>query len=168
MQIFRRLKSVGTNLLRGWGIAQLHGGSLSRSTERRRRGICITALYYQYLAREPSLAFKDLRFVFLVCWFFLLLQGPAEAQAKPIRRVLIFYEAGTSHPGINLIDQGIRTALENSPYKIEFYREYMETDLFPDPATQREFRNFYIHKYQNRQPDVIITAGPSPLKFMLE
>ena len=44
----------------------------------------------------------------------------------------------------------------------------MDTGLFPDPAVQQEFRDFYIRKYQNRQPDVIITVGPSPLKFMEE
>lgn len=40
--------------------------------------------------------------------------------------------------------------------------------LFPDPAVQQEFRDFYIRKYRNRQLDVIITVGPSPLKFMQE
>ena len=44
----------------------------------------------------------------------------------------------------------------------------MDTTLFPDPAVQQEFRDFYIRKYQNRKPDVIITVGPSPLKFMEE
>ena len=44
----------------------------------------------------------------------------------------------------------------------------METTLFPDAADQRRFRDFYIRKYQNRQPDIIITVGPSPLRFMLE
>jgi signal transduction histidine kinase/ABC-type uncharacterized transport system substrate-binding protein len=44
----------------------------------------------------------------------------------------------------------------------------METSLFPDPADQQEFRDFYLHRYKNRKPDVIITVGPSPLKFMQE
>ena len=44
----------------------------------------------------------------------------------------------------------------------------MDTLLFPDPADQQEFRDFYLRKYQNRKPDVIITVGPSPLKFMQE
>jgi PAS domain S-box-containing protein len=44
----------------------------------------------------------------------------------------------------------------------------LDTVLFPDPAAQQELRDFYIRKYQNRRPDVIITVGPSPLKFMLE
>jgi len=100
---------------------------------------------------------------------FCLLPGSiGGARPKPIRRVLIIYEVGTDYPGVNLIDEGIRAALDNSPYKVEFYREYMDATLFPDPADQQRFREFYIRKYQNRRPDVIITAGPSPLKFMTE
>jgi hypothetical protein len=51
---------------------------------------------------------------------------------------------------------------------VEVYQEYMDTIYFPDPADQKRFREFYIRKYQNRRPDVIITEGPSPLKFMVE
>jgi hypothetical protein len=40
--------------------------------------------------------------------------------------------------------------------------------LSPDPADQQEFRDFYLRKYQSRTPDVIITVGPSLLKFMEE
>jgi hypothetical protein len=45
---------------------------------------------------------------------------------------------------------------------------WMDTILFPDPVEQQGFRDFYLHKYQNRKPHVIITVGPSPLRFMLE
>jgi PAS domain S-box-containing protein len=96
------------------------------------------------------------------------LQPTATAQVKETRRVLILNEVGTSYPGINLIDQGIRTALEDSPYKIEFYREYMETLEFPDLAIQRRLHDTYLLKYRNRRLDVIITVGPSPLSFMVE
>jgi len=78
------------------------------------------------------------------------------------------YEAGTAYPGVNLIDQGIRAALDTSPFRLEVYREYLDSILFPDPADQQRFRKFYIRKYQNRRPDVIITMGPSPLKFVVE
>jgi len=98
----------------------------------------------------------------------LVLQVMCGAQVKQTRRILILNEVGPSYPLIKLVDEGIRTRLENSPYEIEFYREYMDTVLFPDPADQQRFRNFYIHKYQNRRPDVIITVGSSPLKFMVE
>ena len=92
----------------------------------------------------------------------------SSAQTKQIRRVLIFYELGLSSPAVTVLDQQIRSALENSPYQIELYREYLETTLFPDPATQQEFREWDIHKYRDRKPDLIIALGRSPLKFMVD
>ena len=103
--------------------------------------------------------------LFLSC---LLTQGVATAQVQPIRRILILNEVNPSYPVIPMISRGIQTALSNSPYHLEFYSEYFDTTLFPDPAVQQEFHDFYIRKYQNRQPDVIITVGISPLKFMQE
>jgi hypothetical protein len=44
----------------------------------------------------------------------------------------------------------------------------MDTGLFPDPPDQQEFRDFYLRKYRKRKPHVIITVGPSALKFMKE
>src|SRR5690348_2937935 len=103
----------------------------------------------------------------LLCAFALLC-NPGAAQVKPVRRVLILNEAGTANRSVDFIDQGIRTAFNHSPYKVEFYREYLETILFPDPADQQRFHDFYIRKYESRKPDVIITVGPSPLKFVMD
>jgi signal transduction histidine kinase len=92
----------------------------------------------------------------------------ASAPTKAIRRILILNEVGTSYPSIPIINEGIQTALNDSPYRLEFYSEYMDAVLFPDPADQQDFRDFYLRKYRNRKPDVIITVGPTPLKFMEE
>jgi PAS domain S-box-containing protein len=106
-------------------------------------------------------------FLFFFLFFSLLLQS-ASPQIKQVRRVLIFYETGAYKPLPNLVDVGIQSAFENSPYRIEFYREFMETAQFPDPADQNRFRDFYVRKYQDRRPDVIVTVGPAPLQFMLD
>jgi PAS domain S-box-containing protein len=98
----------------------------------------------------------------------ILSHSVSAAPLKETRRILILNEAGISYPAIDIINRGIQTALQNSPYRLEFYSEYLDTILFPDPDTQQWFRDFYIHKYANRRPDVIITVGPSPLKFMQE
>jgi PAS domain S-box-containing protein len=92
----------------------------------------------------------------------------AAAQTKEVRRILILNEVGPSYPAMAIINQGIQTALSDSPYHLEFYSDHFDTILFPDPSTQQEFRDFYIRKYHNRKPDVIITVGSSPLKFMQE
>ena len=108
--------------------------------------------------------FRHLVAIFL--W--LLAESSSGFALEPVKRVLILNEVNTTHPGTQLIEEGLRAAFENSPYKIEFYREYLDTIYFPDEADQQQFRAFYIHKYQSRRPDVIITVGPSPLKFMSE
>src|SRR5215471_2687366 len=100
--------------------------------------------------------------------FLLLPASFGATELRPTRRVLIFYEAGTAYPAVNLVDQGIGAALDTSGYSLEVYREYMDALLFPDPSDQQRFREFYIRKYQDRKPDVIITVGPIPLKFMVE
>ena len=92
----------------------------------------------------------------------------AAAPTKELRRILILNEANATYPAIILINQGIQTALNDSPFHLDLYSEYMDTTLFPDPAVQQEFRDSYIRKYRNRKLDVIITVGPSPLKFMRE
>jgi signal transduction histidine kinase len=97
----------------------------------------------------------------------IFLSHPIGAEpAMEIRRILILNEVGASYPGIRIINEGIQAALNDSTYRLEFYSEYMDTGLFPDPSDQQKFRDFYIRKYQSRKPDVIITVGPSPLKFM--
>ena len=92
----------------------------------------------------------------------------AAAPAKEVRRILILNEENATYPGIRIINQGIQAGLNDSPYQLQLYSEYMDTTLFPDPAVQQEFRDSYIRKYRNRKLDLIITVGPSPLKFMRE
>jgi len=112
--------------------------------------------------RHPRILLAALAVVFF-------LSQPIGAEPpKEIRRVLILNEVGISYPGIAIINAGIQAALNDSPYRLEFYSEHMDTGLFPDPADQQQFRDFYLRKYQKRKPHVIITVGPSPLKFMQE
>jgi PAS domain S-box-containing protein len=134
-----------------------------RNQRRRVCGLDRNARFIQ----PPRLRFRKPRALGFLCAFLLVLPC-VEAEPRPSRRVLILNEAGPSNPASSIIEQGIRTGLQNAPYRLEFYREYLETILFPDAADQLRFRDFYIRKYRNRQPDVIITAGPSPLRFMAE
>jgi signal transduction histidine kinase/ABC-type uncharacterized transport system substrate-binding protein len=100
---------------------------------------------------------------------FLFPQSIVAQPAKAVRRVLIFNDFGSiSSPGIAILDQAIAAGLENSPYQIELYNENLEATLFPDEASQRRFREWYIRKYSDRKPDLIVTAGPTSLKFMIE
>lgn len=118
----------------------------------------------------PRFGGSQRAYLYRVFLLFALLLAPhiCFSQVKQVRRVLIFYELGVSSPAVSLVNQGIETGLENSPFQIELYREYMETTLFPLPASQKEFREWYIHKYRERKPDLIITLGPAPLKFVVD
>jgi PAS domain S-box-containing protein len=91
------------------------------------------------------------------------------AAAKEVRRVLVFNDLGSvSSPGFAAMDQAIFTALEESPYRIEFYNENLETTLFPGADSQLDFKEWYVHKYRDRKPNVIIAVGQASLKFMIE
>lgn len=101
-----------------------------------------------------------------ILFFSQLLSAQAD---KSVRRVLIFNDFhSVSSPGIAMLDQAIATGLANSTYQVELYNETLESTLFSDDATQHRFRNWYIRKYSDRKPDLIITVGPASLKFMIE
>ncbi len=97
-------------------------------------------------------------------------EGSVQAQTpKEIRRVLIFNDFDSiASPGVARIDRGVAEGLEDSRYQIELYSESLEATLFPDEATQQRFRDWYIQKYSDRRPDVIVTVGPASLRFMIE
>ncbi len=100
---------------------------------------------------------------------FLFPQSILAQPTRAVRRVLIFNDFGSiSSPGIALLDRAIAIGLESSPYHIELYNENLEATLFPDEASQHRFREWFIRKYSDRKPDVIITVGPASLKFMVE
>ena len=97
-----------------------------------------------------------------------LLQSAFATPVKEIRRVLLLYAMGPSSPTIAAIDRQIRDVLEESPYQIEFYTEYMDTNLFPDEHSQEGFRKWYIHKYRDRKPDLVVAVASGPVRFMIE
>jgi PAS domain S-box-containing protein len=134
--------------------------------------------YYCFSDRHPLRKWKrgryaipDTRVLILIAAIatFLLLQSPSAASVKEVRRVLILNVYGPlSSPGVALMDQAIVADLEKSPYQIELYSENLDAILFPEKASQQRFRDWYIRKYRDRKPDVIIAVGPEPLKFMAE
>jgi signal transduction histidine kinase len=95
-----------------------------------------------------------------------VLSAVAAAPVKSVRRVLFINSLGPSYPYTARIDEAIRNVLEQSPYQIELYHEYLETVLFPEPSTQQDFREWYVRKYRDRKPDVIVAIGLSAMRFM--
>src|SRR5437879_2019245 len=95
----------------------------------------------------------------------LLFQANAVAQLKETRRVLILNELGSD---VGVIDQEIFTALGKAPFHTEFYIEDLDTNLFSEKDSQSQFSDWYLRKYRDRTPDLIIAVGPSPVKMMAE
>jgi len=105
----------------------------------------------------------------LLLGVFVLLQSPARAQIREVRRVLILNVMGPlSSPGVAVMDGAIVAGLAQSPYQVELYSEDLEANLFSDEDSQQQFREWYIRKYRDRKPDVIIAVGLEPLRFMVE
>jgi PAS domain S-box-containing protein len=107
-------------------------------------------------------------FICIATWATLPLQkANAAPSVKESKRVLVFYEATLSYPGIALIDREIRAALQQSPYNIEFYSETLEEFLLADDVSKRDMGNAYIRKYRYHQPDLIIAEGVASIEFMV-
>ena len=98
-----------------------------------------------------------------------LMTSTVGAQETEIKRVLVFSDGGLSAPAMTLAVQNIHAVLEaGRPYHIEYYEENLAFALFPDDASQTSFRDFYVRKYKNRKPDVIIAAGQASIRSVME
>lgn len=107
--------------------------------------------------------------VLVVAAAFLFPQSIGAQQIKAVRRVLVFNDfSRISSPGVAILDEEIAAGLATSPYQIELYSENLEVTLFPDKLSQDRFREWYIRKYADRKPDLIVTVGPASLKFIVE
>jgi PAS domain S-box-containing protein len=114
-------------------------------------------------ARRPKRKFW--KAVLVLCAYFLL-QLTSAAQGREVRRVFLLYSLSPASPSVAIVDQQIRSFLGQSPYQIEFYTDYTDTNLLSDPSSQETFRKWYTQKYQNVKPDVIIALASVPIRFL--
>jgi PAS domain S-box-containing protein len=117
-------------------------------------------------SRGPGWPAQTLVLLLASCF---LLQVSSHAQVREVRRVLFLTDLGTpASPGFTEVEQAVFTALQKSPYQIEFYHESMEVTLFPGEVSQRGLREEVTRKYSDRKPDMIIAAGSASLTFIAE
>ena len=127
-------------------------------------------ILYEYL-RTPAIHGRSwaYRVAFLLVCCSLWQTGVVAASAEESRRVLVFYELGRSSAAVDIVDSEIREVLEKqTKYHIDLYVEYMETNLFDDPVSQQKIRDWYLDKYRDHKPDVIVAAGVTPIRFMMD
>jgi PAS domain S-box-containing protein len=109
------------------------------------------------------------KFVLLLLAFFLLSRHVTPAEVNDVRRVLVFNDFDPiASPGVALLDQAIFTAVSQSRYQIEWYDESLGANLFTDETSRRHIREWYVRKYRDRKPNLIIAVGPASLQFMIE
>jgi signal transduction histidine kinase len=119
---------------------------------------------------RPWGCWRASKFILILVFVYFLAEATvplaSAAPVKELRRVLVFYEWSVAGPGIAAVDKEIRGALDESPFQIELYTENLETNLFPEDSSQREFLQWYIHKYRDRKLDLIIAEGSPSIEFM--
>ena len=90
-----------------------------------------------------------------------------DSEVKRNKRILMISEMGMSTPPVFAVAREITSALQESSHRdADFYFESLDTNLYPDEATQKKIKSWILQKYANRKPDVIIAGGPSPLKWL--
>ena len=90
-------------------------------------------------------------------------------QIKPTKRVLVFNQFGVSVPVISWALSEFRSSLyKQSEYKVDLFDESLDTSLFPEKSSQQEILAWYMHKYRDKKPDIIVALGPAPIKFLAE
>jgi hypothetical protein len=91
---------------------------------------------------------------------------PSQAQAR--KEVLIITEVGLSHPGMALVTNQIRSALDlDQSFQEEVYTENLDAaDLSED--AQKEQRDSLVLKYRHNRMDLIVLVGPDPVRLFAE
>jgi hypothetical protein len=97
----------------------------------------------------------------LVCF------APA-SQAQERKQVLVITERGLSHPGMALVTNQIRSALDlDQSCQEEVYTENLDAaDLSED--AQKEQRDSLVLKYRHNRMDLIVLVGPDPIRAFAE
>ncbi len=93
---------------------------------------------------------------------------PAEAQGASPRTVLTIHSGAETFPSNPILDAGIRDRLAaGSDTPIDYFTEYLESDLFPGEKALLAFKDYLRRKYQGRTIDVVIAMTDTSLRFIL-
>jgi PAS domain S-box-containing protein len=94
---------------------------------------------------------------------------PAEASAKPPRRVLVLYSDERLLPANIIMDEAIRATFSvGTSSQVEFYSEFLDLARFPGEAQQQRQRDFFRDKYRERPPHLVITVSGAALAFAVK
>jgi len=82
------------------------------------------------------------------------------------RRLLVIYSTEKDAPSAVSIDSALRATIgRDSAFRIEIYREYLDSFRFPDSAFQFRQWEWLRKKYADRQPDAMMMVGLSAHEY---
>ena len=99
-----------------------------------------------------------------------LLWCPAAAAEDPAARtVLAIHWGPEDFPGTATLDAAIREVLLSSPgTSIDYYAEYLESDVLPPAIAAVTLRDYIARKFDGRRIDAVIAVTTPALDFALE
>ena len=90
------------------------------------------------------------------------------AQSPSPRTVLTIHDGAEYLPANSLLELGIHETLRSRPdLLIDYFAEYLESDVFPQEEASRAFDDYIRGKYQGRI-DLVITTTPRGLRFAFD
>ena len=90
-------------------------------------------------------------------------------RSSSLRTVLMIHSGAECFPANPMLDAGIREALASRPdVPIDYFAEYLESDLFPGEQASLAFADYIRRKYQGRRIDVVIAMTDTALRFVLD
>ena len=97
------------------------------------------------------------------------LHTSASAQVVSPRSVLVIHSGAESFPSNPILDAGIRETLASrSDLSIDYYTEYLESNLFPEERASLAFTDYIRRKYEGRKIDLVIAMTSAGLRFVLD
>lgn len=96
---------------------------------------------------------------------------PAVAPAEPPvpRTVVGVYWSAENFPSNQVSDASIREVFQSRPdLAIDYFSEYLESDLFPDGDATLAFRDYLLRKFRGRRIDLVVAESSVSLRFVLE
>ena len=97
-----------------------------------------------------------------------LMRAPRLRSCRP-EPCLVIHSGAESFPSNPILDAGIREALASRPdVPIDYFAEYLESDLFPGDRRRWLSRITFDRKYQGRRIDLVIAMTDTGLRFVLD
>src|SRR5688572_32717319 len=91
------------------------------------------------------------------------------AQEHSRRTVLAIHWRSEDFATAPEVNESIHRALRSDPnIQIDFFVEYLESDVFPEDAVSQALADYIRQKYRDRPIDVVIALADPALRFVLD